>query len=251
MNKLLISVRDAEEARIVAAAGVDLVDIKEPALGSLGAADPSVWQEVVAEINGAVPVSVALGEFRELSRAFEQGSVGEGSVGEGFFAPGALDGIQFVKCGFAQCDDNLDIFRLWNDFVSGLPPHVSAVSVVYADWKNAAAPHPDEVLTQTQQAPVVLVDTYRKDGSHLFDALTARELVDIIQRCRSRGQMIVLGGSLRGDLITAALKLQADFVAVRGAVCGEDRSARIDAKLVGDLVKQIEQFNLDCINAEA
>ena len=38
MTGLLVSVRSASEARVALAAGVDVIDVKEPNRGSLGAA---------------------------------------------------------------------------------------------------------------------------------------------------------------------------------------------------------------------
>jgi uncharacterized protein (UPF0264 family) len=220
---------------MVADAGVDLIDIKEPSRGSLGAATPIVWREVVDEINGAVPLSVALGEFSDLS---------------GFPSPSILEGIQYVKCGFSNCADQVECFRQWNEFTRDLPAQICPVSVIYADWKQAAAPSPSEVLGQSENALAVLVDTYLKDGSNLFDALSESELKEIIVQCQKRGQMVVLGGSLRGESIDRALGLRADFVAVRGAVCNENRSGEIDAKLVGELVKQVEQFNFNFVKTK-
>ena len=60
MTGLLVSVRDVTEAAGVLSAGVDLVDVKEPAAGSLGAAAAGVWKQVVELVGGAMPVSLAL-----------------------------------------------------------------------------------------------------------------------------------------------------------------------------------------------
>ena len=65
MTGLLVSVRSALEARLAYQGGADIVDIKEPHLGSLGAATSKVWCEVYDTINQRVPVSVALGEVWE------------------------------------------------------------------------------------------------------------------------------------------------------------------------------------------
>ena len=51
--KLLVSVVDAGEARAAAAAGADIVDVKNPAEGSLGAPTP----DVIAAVRAAVPRS--------------------------------------------------------------------------------------------------------------------------------------------------------------------------------------------------
>ncbi len=228
MSKLLVSVRNATEARIAADAGVDLIDVKEPARGALGAADAHVWNEVVDALCGTVPVSVALGELLDLAEPL---------------APQSLAGIQFAKCGFANCANVPGCFDTWNEMVEEFPSHVSPVAVIYADWQNAAAPSPDEILAHTARAAAVLIDTYAKDGNHLFDALSDVELSAIVAKCRDREQTVVLAGSLRGQLVERALQLQPDFVAVRGAVCQGDRSAEMGRDLVSKFVNQIQLFN--------
>ena len=73
MTKLLVSVRSAAEAQIACESGVDLIDVKEPARGSLGAADPATMDAIVRQVAGRRPLSVALGELTEpaaLSAAF-------------------------------------------------------------------------------------------------------------------------------------------------------------------------------------
>ena len=55
--KLLVSVVDAAEARVAAAAGADIIDVKNPAEGSLGAPTPAVIADVRAAVP-ALPVSV-------------------------------------------------------------------------------------------------------------------------------------------------------------------------------------------------
>src|SRR4051794_5358072 len=61
--QLLVSVRSAEEAEAALAGGAGLIDVKEPARGSLGAADPTVIAEVLHAVGGRAPVSAALGEL--------------------------------------------------------------------------------------------------------------------------------------------------------------------------------------------
>ncbi|MES1213307.1 MAG: (5-formylfuran-3-yl)methyl phosphate synthase, partial [Singulisphaera sp.] len=47
---LLVSVRDANEARDALLGGADLIDLKEPTRGSLGRVDSAMIGEVVAQV---------------------------------------------------------------------------------------------------------------------------------------------------------------------------------------------------------
>src|SRR5262245_56964413 len=66
--RLLVSVRNTNEAEAGLAGGCDVIDIKEPALGAMGMADPATIAAVVSRVRvlkSSVPVSVALGEAAE------------------------------------------------------------------------------------------------------------------------------------------------------------------------------------------
>src|SRR5688500_12679056 len=60
---LLVSVRSVAEALAALEGGAALIDIKEPARGSLGRADAGVIAAVVAAVKRLRPVSAALGEW--------------------------------------------------------------------------------------------------------------------------------------------------------------------------------------------
>src|SRR5438270_12690933 len=63
MPRLLISVRNLQEARLALAGGADLIDIKEPSHGSLGQACASVISEIASTVGTHKPLSAALGEL--------------------------------------------------------------------------------------------------------------------------------------------------------------------------------------------
>src|SRR5688500_14284157 len=60
---LLVGVRSGEEAALALAGGADVIDVKEPRRGALGAADAEVWNEVAEEVRGRAMTSAALGEL--------------------------------------------------------------------------------------------------------------------------------------------------------------------------------------------
>src|SRR5690242_18461623 len=63
LMKLLVSVRSAAEAQAALTGGASLIDVKEPARGSLGRADAATLTDVLRMVAGRRPVSAALGEL--------------------------------------------------------------------------------------------------------------------------------------------------------------------------------------------
>jgi (5-formylfuran-3-yl)methyl phosphate synthase len=219
MTGLLISVRDADEAATALAGGVDLLDIKEPGRGALGAASLSVWRDVLAVCRGQVPASVALGEL------VENPELGDGEL---------LARFQFAKIGLAGCGRQHDWYQRWTAVLRNLPPSVAPVAVIYADWTGCQAPPPLDIIHRAAEVPckAVLFDTYSKAAGNLWSHLPIRELAPLISRIRVAGLQIVLGGSLSGESVALACGLDPDYIAVRGAACRGSRSGPVDLERV-------------------
>jgi dihydroneopterin aldolase len=62
MTQLLISVKNVAEALIALDAGADIIDMKDPNIGALGALDEAISLQIVQVINGRKLVSAAVGE---------------------------------------------------------------------------------------------------------------------------------------------------------------------------------------------
>ena len=219
MTGLLVSVRDAREARLALAGGVDLIDIKEPSRGALGEADPAIWRDVRDATAGAVPLSAALGEMLA--------AVPSAHLAE-------LAGFQFAKWGLARCRRDPDWPARWAQRLQWLPSAVIPVAVVYADWQTAEAPPPEQVIEQAAalHCGVMLFDTFDKARGSLLDYLPLPELTRWTSQARRAGLRVVLGGRLDPLTIPRVLPLAPDYVAVRGAACRQDRTGSLDVARV-------------------
>jgi uncharacterized protein (UPF0264 family) len=236
MTGLLVSVRDAAEARLAVEAGVDLVDIKEPRRGALGRADDSTIRQIVAAVGGqagtlCVPISVALGELVELAPAA---------------ALPDWDGIRFAKIGLAGCGPAADWPARWGATFARMPVDVGRVAVVYADWQAARAPQPDEILRVARRlnCSAALVDTFDKRGGGLVDLWTLEQIESFIARARELGLLAVVAGGLNGANIPAIASLAPDYVAVRGAACAGERSGSLSRLRVEELVELVRSPTL-------
>ena len=218
---LLISVRDLAEAETAFEAGADLIDVKEPDRGSLGAADLGTLQAIAAGLNGRIPLSAALGELSETDRVAAQ-------------LPVAYHFAKYGLAGAAAMDWQTELKRR----LAELPQSVLPVVVVYADWKRCFSPEPAEVIASAHQfgAGAMLIDTYLKDGSTSFDHLTGDQICEFIALARKSNLVCVLAGGLTIDLIVTAANFKPDYIAVRGAACDGDRRGKIS----GDAVRRLK-----------
>ncbi len=226
LPRLLISVRDGDEARRAVAGGCDLLDLKEPARGSLGMVDPSAAEQIAGAIE-AVPLSMALGELSDWLDADD--------------VPLLPRRLKYVKLGLAGMSRRDDWRRDWlaarerwerqPDFSAGW------IAVVYADFADALSPPPEEIVAAAIETGCagVLFDTFIKRGRTLLDELPASRLRSLLKTLRGAGQLTALAGSLRVADLPAVVDLAPDVIAVRRAVCGgANRTGAISSAAIAE-----------------
>jgi len=228
MTRLLVSVRNLAEARVALEAGVDLLDVKEPHQGPLGAATPETISAVAQCADGRVPTSAALGELIDFDCQ----------------AGGARLSVDYAKLGLAGCSDLANWPAHWRAAWQVLPPRCGRIAVAYADYRQARAPAPEEVLEQALAAGCagLLVDTFDKGSGTVFSHCADTALRHWCAVAQQAGLLFVLAGGLRGDEIGRACEVGPDYVGLRGAVCRGDRQQAIDAALVAALVDELRSY---------
>jgi hypothetical protein len=234
---LLVSVVSGEEARRAMAGGADIVDVKDPGEGALGAPAPSVLSDVVRVVGTAAPVSVALGDLPDLPHTAALAALGA-----------VISGARYVKVGLRGARDLERAVAMVSAVADAVRMGGDGVSVIAATYADAAALTPPalapeclpELVARTGIAGA-LVDTFAKDGRGLYGWLSESELGDLIDRTRRAGAIFAVAGQLRpGELCRVA----ADVVGVRSAVCREgDRTAELRAELVAAAVAELRAGN--------
>ena len=235
---LLVSVRNAVEARAAVAGGCDLLDIKEPSRGSLGMADSDAIAAVAqyaAECRGngsSIPCSAALGELVEWeSRSSD--------------FPLEAD-IQFVKFGSAGIDSAARWAEVWRTvqhrFTIPSLRNLRWVAVAYADWQAAKGIAPSLLLDAARTVPcdVLLIDTVDKSSGNLLDVMDLAELRQLSDSAHQAGLKIGLAGRLRRGQFGELAEVCPDILGVRGAACaGGRRTAPVSATAVRALKRDL------------
>ena len=230
--RLLVSVVDAAEARIAAAAGADVIDVKDPSRGALGEADPGVVRAVRAATPIELPVSAALGD----------GPFAPARAGA-LVAGAAASGAAFVKLGLRGTSPEAALAAL-RSARAAIPPAVRLVVAGFADFERAEAPRPLDLpaLAAAAGAQGCLIDTAVKDGRGLFHWLADADLAAFVEACRARGLLSALAGSLKSEDLARLAPIGPDLVGVRGAACVGDRvGGRVDTERVGALVRALDR----------
>jgi uncharacterized protein (UPF0264 family) len=230
--RLLVSVVDVASARVAVAAGADIVDVKNPAEGALGAPSPTVIEGVRAAVPAEVPVSAAIGDMPNLPGTAALAALGA-----------ARSGATFLKVGLWGVSTEAEavaLLRTVRDGVAGVPGAV-VVAAAYADARRMAhAPLAPELLPRVARAAgvvVCLLDTAIKDGRGLLDWLSPHALTSLVADAHAAGLQFALAGALRAEHLPVIRATAADIAGVRSAACRNGRRAgRLDAARVRGLV---------------
>jgi uncharacterized protein (UPF0264 family) len=116
-------------------------------------------------------------------------------------------------------------------------PRVGVVAVAYADSARAGGlPAPElPAVAAAAGAAGVMLDTFFKDGTCLFDALEESAVGTFVHAARSAGLLVGLAGALgQGDL-PRVRRLGVDVVGVRGSACEGGRGGVVGADRVRSL----------------
>jgi hypothetical protein len=231
--RLLVSVVSAEEARRAVAGGADIVDVKDPGEGALGAPAPGVLSEVVRVLGGATPVSVALGDLPDLPHTAALAARGA-----------AACGADYVKVGLRGVRELDRAVALMSAVADAVGPKVAVIAAAYADAEAldppALAPASLAALVERTGIAGALVDTFIKDGRGLYGWQSEDELAELVAGTHEARGIFGVAGQLRlGELC----RVPADIVGVRSAVCrGSDRTAHLEQALVAAAVAELRDF---------
>jgi len=237
---LLVSVRDAQEARLTLQHGVDIMDLKEPSAGALGTV-PELVIEQIQQLAMTITrqrrprLSFALGEltdwdFQSYPRMLDR------------YRPEQIAGMSYVKIGLAGAHQMRDWRVAWSELFAGLPASLRPVVVAYLDRlpeeesvADDRCPDIDQLIDfakDQSQVTTILLDTCDKQ-SDLFASVGDRRLQEIIAATDRAGLDCVVAGSVGIDSLQRVMQAGARLVGVRGAVCDGDRNGQLcEQKLV-------------------
>ena len=246
---LLVSVRNIEEAELVLRQNVEVLDLKEPLAGALGAVSDRVIEQVQRLVKRFAPerrpkLSFALGElvdwdFQRWPCLLDR------------FALDQIAGFSYVKIGLAGTQQWNDWPFVWSELFAGLPDNIQPVVVGYLDrfpsstLSNGCCPPIEQLIKFAKEQPQVsmlLLDTHDKQDD-LFASIGDQRLHDVIAMAADAKLATAVAGSVKIDMLPRVIQAGASLVGVRGAVCGGDRSGQLSEQKLIDFRQQLEEIN--------
>lgn len=214
--RLLASVTDSDEARLVASLGADIIDAKNPSAGALGALPRETVTAIRAAVPSRIPVSATIGDpvddvSATSDAVLEMAAAGADIVKIGLSkraageralsAVGRLDLGDARLVGVLLADDGIEL-----DFVA------AARDAGFAG---------------------LMLDTADKRRGSLPEIAILEQLRRFVAATHAAGMFAGLAGSLRAEHVAQLLPIGPDVLGFRGGLCRQgERTSQIDAEAV-------------------
>lgn len=229
MTALLASVTTCEEAAMARDAGVDLIDLKDPTRGALGALSQERIHAILDTLDGH-PTSATIGDLPLRGDTIAEAVRKIGQTG-----------VDFVKIGFFPGDDLDETL----DTLQSLTHDYSLIAVLFADYM-IALPLIDTLAGIGFKG--VMLDTAGKGRGSLTQLKPLTFLERFVDTARQCGLLTGLAGSLRQRDIPLLLPLAPDYLGFRGALCRKnERTAELDPTRLARIRQAIPQTTPLCL----
>jgi dihydroneopterin aldolase len=225
MTAFLASVTGPEEAETAILGGADIVDLKDPAAGALGALPPEQTRRTVEAVAGRRATSVVAGELLMEPDAARQA-----------VETVAATGVDYVKVGLPPGAGRDAVVRA----LAAATGSIRLVAVLFADHE------PDRLALIQALAEAgfagVMLDTGEKSAGRLLSYVDIAGLSAFVKAARERKLLVGLAGGLEAPDVPRLLPLGPDFLGFRGALCeGSDRRKVVDLAAVKAIRRLIPQ----------
>ena len=226
-----------QEAREAIDGGADIVDVKNPREGSLGASFPWVIKQVRAAAPKEIEVSCTLGDVPNLPGTAALAALGA-----------ATTGVNYVKASLLSLKTFKDAVYLMQNVakaVKGFDSSIKVVAVGFADADRVGSVSPILIpkIARDSGCDVAMLDTSVKDDKSLLHFLTVKQLRNYVVEAHSYGLKTALAGSLKKQDLPTVSDIGADIVGLRGAACtnGDRKTGSITKGKVEELVQLVRK----------
>ena len=167
--KVLISIRSFEELFPAIEGGADIIDLKNPSEGSLGASFPWLIKKI-RNYSNDFTLSVAIGDMPNLPGTAALAASGAAACGADIVKVGLLGPNSF--------EEGVKLLESVVKATKDINKNILVVGAGYSDFKifNGIDSMNIPAICNSAGADVAMLDTYIKDGRKLFDFLDIEHL---------------------------------------------------------------------------
>jgi len=227
MTKWLASVQSLAEAQILLPTLPDILDMKNPSKGALGALNVETVTEIVELIDGRCQTSATIGDLPMQAEVISSAMIDMASSGVDYVKIGLFPDVDLINCIIAL-ESTVKLLK------------VPVIAVIFAD-----KPPQEDVISVLNESGFqgVMVDTAIKNGQHLLDHYDDDALSSFVSAVHQQKMMCGLAGALRIEDIELLQPLEADYLGFRSALCNQHkRTSTLQLDLAQHVQQEIKGF---------
>jgi uncharacterized protein (UPF0264 family) len=228
MTLLLISVTNSLEAQIAIDNGADIIDLKNPASGALGALPLQQIESILKTVNHQKKVSATIGDEPLEAKV----------IAEKVAQLMKLK-LDYIKIGFFEIS-SINQMQL-NDCLDSLTSCVNdgakLIAVLFAEYQ-----YPVTLIADLKKAGFigVMLDTVNKNGLTLFDHVSDNMLDTFVKHTAELSLLSGLAGSINIDHVDRLVAINPDYIGFRGGVCdARVRTGNLSGQKIKDICKRL------------
>ncbi len=202
---MLVSVTSIEEALLALDAGVEMIDLKNPSAGALGALEHALVKEIVLKINRLSSVSATIGDL-----AMEPSLILDATKTM------LETGVDIVKIGFFGQMNHAECLVA----LKPLTAKSKLIAVLFADQNPNLALLP---LIADAGFYGVMLDTADKSRGHLLNYSNVDDLLEFVARSSALGLETGLAGSVQESHVRELCNVKPSYLGFRGALCEQNK----------------------------
>lgn len=228
MTLLLISVTNSLEAQIAIDNGADIIDLKNPASGALGALPLKQIESILKTVNHQKKVSATIGdeplETKVIAEKVRQ------------LMKLKLD---YIKIGIFEINtsNQLQLYECLDSLTRFVDDGAKLIAVLFAEYH-----YPKSMLADLKNAGFVgvMFDTVNKNGSTLFNHFSEESLSTFVKQTAKFSLLSGLAGSINIDHVDRLVSINPDYIGFRGGVCDAQlRTGNLSGQKIKDISKKL------------
>lgn len=230
MIKLLISVKNAQEALLAADAGADLIDLKDPEVGALGNLDAQQSKGIISALQNKCIVSATVGDTHidwpaQLALIHEKVALG----------------LSVIKLPVTPFFDEPEYLKSLSALVD--QHHVKFIAVFFAD-ETIDLQKVDTLISARFYGAMLDV---KQKSTNLVASCEVATIATFVKLCKLHQLQVGLAGALRIEWLDNIIVHQPDYVGFRSGVC-EDycRQHTLIHKKVKEISDKLYKHNNLC-----
>jgi len=202
MTGMLASVTNIDEARIVLNAGANIIDLKDPSMGALGALDTIEIRKIREKIGPQTILSATIGDLPMVPNRILNA-----------VTKMTMTGVNYVKIGFFPGGD-------WMGTINALAKHAQAgIQLVAVFFGDTEIDTKWVAILAKAGFSGAMIDTRNKNSGSLTTVCSKSTLKSFVKTVQAHQLLCGLAGSLRKHDIPQLLQLGPDYLGFRGALC--------------------------------